>query len=184
MSDSKNMRGNISGKSAKKLLQLLILKSTPQDLPYSLSLTVQLSVFYILSGIVVLQTTLSPDDIYAGILLGFIVQYAFAYMVLAALNKNARFMQTFCALIGAGLLFNLMSWPVFSVLANEATNDALKSSMSLVFLLLISWEVLVKAHIFKHALELKMFAALVLSFSLFFISVTLSQLLLPVSTGS
>jgi hypothetical protein len=51
--------------------------------------------------------------------------------------------------------------------------------MSLVFLLVISWEVLVKAHIFKHALDMKMFGALALSFSLFFISVALSQLLFP-----
>ncbi len=181
---SENTPKNILGKLPEKLLALLVLKSTPQDLPYSLLLTVQLSVFYLLSGITVLQTTLAPDDIYAGILLGLVVQFAFTYSVLATLNKSARFMQTFCALIGAGLLFNLISWPVFSVLADETTSDALKSSMSLAFLLLISWEVLVKAHIFKHALELKMFGALALSFSLFFISVTLSQLLLPASAGS
>jgi hypothetical protein len=163
-----------------KLLALLILKSTPQDLPYSSGLTLQLAVFYVLSGIVVLQTTLSPDDMVAGILLGLFVQYVFAYAVLAALNKSARFLQTFCALIGASLLFNLISWPVFSALSDETAQDSLKASMSLLFLLLISWEVLVKAHIFKHALEMKMFGALALSFSLFFISVTLSQLLFPV----
>ena len=167
-----------------KLLSLLILKSTPQELPYSLRLTMQLAVFYVLSGIVVLETTLSPDNLYAGILLGLIVQYVFAYAVLAALDKRARFLQTFCALIGAGMLFNLLSWPVFTVFSDETAQDALKSSMSLLFLLLISWEVLVKAYVFKHALEMKMFGALALSFSLFFISVTLSQLLFPVEAAS
>jgi hypothetical protein len=72
-----------------------------------------------------------------------------------------------------------LSWPVFLVIADETATESLKSSMSLMFLLIISWEVLVKAHIFKHALEMKMFSALALSFSLFFISVTLSQLLFP-----
>jgi|GEM_PF-2242501 len=167
-----------------KLLALLILKSTPQDLPYSPRLTMQLAVFYVLSGIVVLQTTLSPDDLYAGILLGILIQYVFAYAILAALHKSARFLQTFCALIGAGMLFNLISWPVFAVLSDETSQDVLKSSMSLLFLLIISWEVLVKAYIFKHALEMKMFAALALSFSLFFISVTLSQLLFPMEAAS
>lgn len=166
-----------------KLLSLLILKSTPQELPYSLRLTMRLAVFYVLSGIVVLETTLSPDNLYAGILLGLIVQYVFAYAVLAALDKKARFLQTFCALIGAGMLFNLLSWPVFTVFSDETAQDALKSSMSLLFLLLISWEVLVKAYVFKHALEMKMFGALALSFSLFFISVTLSQLLFPVEAA-
>lgn len=167
-----------------KLLALLFLKSTPQDLPYSMALTVQLSFFYVLSGIVVLQTTLAPDDMFAGIVLGLLVQYIFVYAVLAALNKSARFMQTFCAVIGASLLFNLLSWPVFTVLSDETSQEAIKSSMSLLFLLLISWEVLVKAHIFKNALEMKMFGALALSFSLFFISVTLSQLLFPAEAAS
>jgi len=172
MSDPKKISG--------KLLALLFLKATPQDLPYSLRLTIQLLVFYVLSGVIVLQTTLAPDDLYAGIILGVLVQYVFAYAVLLALHKSARLMQTFAAMVGVSLLFNVISWPVFSVLADNAAGEALKSTMSLVFLLLISWEVLVKAHIFKHALEMKMFGALALSFSLFFISITLSQLLLPV----
>lgn len=163
---------------------MLFLKATPQDLPYSPLLTIQLVVFYFLSGVIVLQTTLSPDNLYAGILLGVVVQYVFAYSVLAALSKSARLMQTFSALIGVSLLFNVISWPVFSVLADQVASDALKSTMSLMFLLLISWEVLVKAHIFKHALEMKMFGALALSFSLFFISITLSQMLLPAQAAS
>jgi hypothetical protein len=167
-----------------KLLALLFLKSTPQDLPYSMALTVQLSFFYVLSGVVVLQTTLAPDDMFAGIVLGLLVQYVFVYAVLAALDKSARFMQTFCAVIGVSLIFNLLSWPVFAVLSDETSQDAIQSSMSLLFLLLISWEVLVKAHIFKNALEMKMFGALALSFSLFFISVTLSQLLFPAEVAS
>ena len=162
-----------------KLLSLLFLKSAPQDLPYSAALTMRLAIFYFLSGIVVLQTTLNPDNMVAGIFLGLLVQYVFAFAVLTALDKSPRFMQTFCALIGVGLLFNLLSWPVFAVLSDGPSQEAVKSTMSLLFLLLISWEVLVKAYIFKHALEMKMVAALALSFSLFFISVTLSQLLFP-----
>lgn len=171
MSDPKKILG--------KLLALLFLKSAPQDLPYSFSWTAQLVILYIVSGVVVLQTTMAPDNLYAGILLGVFVQYLFTYAVLTALNKAPRLMQTYAALIGVSLLFNVISWPVFSVLADESAGDALKSTMSLMFLLLISWEVLVKAHIFRHALEMRMFGALALSFSLFFISITLSQLLLP-----
>ena len=162
-----------------KFLALLILKTAPQDLPYSQRLTVQLAALYIFSGIVVLQTTLNPEDMLGGLILGLVIQLAFTYLVLQALNRSARFVQTFCAIIGVSVLFNLMSWPILSVLADEAALESLQSSMSLLFLLLISWEVLVKAHIFRHALEMRMFSALALSFSLFFISVALSQLLFP-----
>ena len=163
-----------------KLLALLTLRSAPQDLPYSPSLTVQLAVVYILSGVMIVKTTVSSADTLSGILLGLLVQLVFTYSVLHALNKRPRFVQTFCAILGVSILFNLISWPVFALLADETIDDSLRSSMSLAFLLVISWEVLVKAHIFKHALEMKMFSALALSFSLFFISVALSQLILTV----
>ena len=163
-----------------KLLSLLFLRSAPQDLSYSSRLLLQLAVAYLFSGIVVLQTTLNPDDMFAGIFLGFFVQYAFTYLVLQALGRRSRFLQTFCAILGVGILFNLLSWPVFSVLSDASISEASKASMSLMFLMLISWEVLVKAHIFRHALEMKMFSALALSFSLFFISIALSQLFFPV----
>jgi hypothetical protein len=167
-----------------KLLALMLLKSAPQDLPYSPRLAVQLTVAYIVSGIVVLHTTLNPDDMVAGILLGFAVQYVFTYVILKALKKAPRFVQTFSAILGAGLMFNLLSWPVFAVLTAGPISVGLQSYMSLAFLLIISWEVLVKAHIFRHALEMNIFAALVLSFSLFFISIVLSQLFFPVEGAS
>ena len=166
-----------------KLLLLMFLKSAPQDLPYSLRLTLQLVAAYLFSAIVVLQTTLNPDDMFAGILLGFFVQLVFTYLVLQALGRRSRFLQTFCAMLGVGVLFNLLSWPVFSVLTDVSLSETLKSSVSLVFLMLISWEVLVKAYIFRHALEMKMFSALALSFSLFFISIALSQLFFPAETA-
>ena len=162
-----------------KLLSLLILKTAPQDLSYSPQYAVRLALVYILSGLIVLQTTLAPEGALSGMILGLAIQYVFTYAVLQALNCGARMVQTFSAILGVGIIFNLLSWPVLAVLSDQMATESMKSSMSLVFLLLISWEVLVKAHIFKHALEMKMFSALALSLSLFFISVALSQLLFP-----
>ena len=166
-----------------KLLALMILKSAPQDLPYSPQFAVQMAIVYIFSGLVVLQSTLSPDDMLGGLLLGLFVQLVFTYLVLRALNRSARFVQTISAMLAVSILFNLLSWPVFIVVADAAATEGLKATMSLMFLLIISWEVLVKAYIFRHALEMKMLSALALSFSLFFISVTLSQLLFPVQAA-
>ena len=162
-----------------KLLALMILKAAPQDLPYSKQIVALFAAAYIFSGLAVLQTTLNPDDMFAGLLLGLAIHVVFTYSILRALNRGARLVQTLSAILGVGILFNLLSWPMLSVFADETSAESLKASMSLLFLLLISWEVLVKAHIFRHALEIKMFSALALSFSLFFISVALSQLLFP-----
>ena len=161
------------------LIALLILKATPQDLPYSTQLTLKLVAGYVISGIVVLQATLNPDGLIQELLLGLLIQLVFTYAVLRALNYGARFVQTFCAILGVGILFNLISWPILAMLSDAAASDTMKSSLSLMFLMIMSWEVLVKAHIYKHALEIKMFSALALSFSLFFISIALLQLLFP-----
>ncbi len=163
-----------------KLLLMLFLKAVPQDMPYSVQKTAQMVMAYLFSGMVVLQTTLNPENILVGLLLGFFVQYGFVYIVLKALDRKPRFMQSFYAILGVSVIFNIMAWPIFSIMADELSNDDLKSSVSLLFLMLISWEVLVKAHIFKHALDMKMLGAMALSFSLFFLSVSLSQLLIPV----
>ena len=143
-----------------------------------------MALVYFFTGLVVLQSTLSPDDMLGGLLLGLCVQLVFTYLVLRALNRSARFVQTISAMLVVSILFNLLSWPVFIVVADATATEGLKATMSLMFLLIISWEVLVKAHIFRHALEMKMLSALALSFSLFFISVTLSQLLFPVQAAS
>lgn len=166
-----------------KLLALMILKSAPQDLPYSLQFAVQMAFVYVFSGLVILQSTLSPDNMLGGLILGLFVQLVFTYLVLRALNRSARFIQTISAMLVVSILFNLLSWPVFIVVADATATEGLKATMSFMFLLIISWEVLVKAHIFRHALEMKMLSALALSFSLFFISVTLSQLLFPVQAA-
>lgn len=166
------------------LIALLILKAMPQDLPYSAQLTLKLVAGYVFSGIVVLQATLNPDGLIQGLLLGLLIQLVFTYVILQALNHPARFLQTLCAILGVGILFNLLSWPVLAMLSDGAASDTMKSSLSLMFLMIMSWEVLVKAHIYKHALEIKMFSALALSFSLFFISIALSRLLFPAETSN
>lgn len=167
-----------------KILSMLFLKTAPQDLPYAPQFPVQMALVYIFSGVVVLQTTLKPEDMLGGLILSLVVQFSFTYLVLGALNKTARFVQTMSAILAVGIMFNLLSWPVFIVIADTTATEALKSTMSLLFLFVMSWEVLVKAHIFRHALEMRMFSAMALSFSLLFISVALSQMLFPAESAS
>ena len=166
-----------------KLLSLLFLRAAPQDLPYSQQGVVLTSAVYVFSGYVVLQSSMAPDDILPGLLLSLIIQLTFTFLVLRSLNRTARFVQTVTAILGVSILFNLLSWPVISVLADVSVKDEVRSSMSLLFLMVISWEVLVKAHILRHALEIKMFSALALSFSLLFISVALAQMIFPAETA-
>ncbi len=167
-----------------KLIALLFLKATPQDLPFDKALAIRLSFFYWFSGVLVLSTTLRPGLEVQSMVLSLAVLLGFTYVMLRAFNLEARFLQTFSAMAGVSVLFNIASWPLLYVVSNETGNESSQAIVSLFFLMLISWEILVKAHIFKHALELSMFKAMILSFSLFFITMTLSQLLFPSGAAS
>jgi len=166
----------------KKLIAMLFLKAAPQDLSFKPTLAVRLAFLYWFSGVLVLATTLQPSDVVASMLLSLLVLLAFVSGVLRVFNQQTRFIQTFSAVAGVGVLFNLLSWPVLMILSGDdgaAADETMVPALSFVFLMMISWEVLVKAHIFKNALEIAMINALLLSFALFFISMTLSQLIFP-----
>lgn len=162
-----------------KLLALIFLKAAPQDISYSKSLARQWSILYIIISFIVLQTTINNDVILPGIMLSLLITAGFVYIVLNAMKKVARFVQTFTAMIGVSAILNLVSWPVFMVLSNDAITETTRASMSLLFLIMMGWEIMVKTHIFRHALEVHVFSALALSFALLFISVAMSRLLLP-----
>ena len=92
---------------------------------------------------------------------------------------KARYLQTVTALIGTGIIFNLMAWPVLSFGGLEQASAVAGQLLSLVVIALISWEVLVTAHIFRNALDTKMTQAVLLSMALFLVTLTLSQLVFP-----
>jgi len=165
----------------KKIMAMLFLKAAPQDLSFKPSLAVRLAFFYWFSGVLVLSSTLQPSDVMASMLLSLVILGGFVFGVLRVFNRQARFIQTFSAVVGVSILFNFLSWPILMILSGDdgSADETMVPALSFIFLMMISWEVLVKAHIFKHALEIAMVNALLLSFALFFISMTLSQLLFP-----
>ena len=134
---------------------------------------------YLLTGVLVLQSTIDPEGVIPGMILGLSVQLLFTWAILYSMQRQARFTQTITAMLGVGTLFNLLSWPLFHLVADASAVESVQQTMSLLFLLLISWEVLVKAFIYRHAMEIQMASALLLSLCLLFISFVLSQILLP-----
>lgn len=162
-----------------KIVLLLFLKAAPQDLPYSSRLLVRIIFLYVGSGLVVTSGVAEPALALWRVVLSLAVISVFCYMILAALNIKARFLQTVTALIGTGIIFNLLAWPVLSFGDIEQASAVAVQLLSLAVIALISWEVLVTAHIFRNALDTKMTQAVLLSMALFLVTLTLSQLVFP-----
>lgn len=154
---------------------MLLLRGGPQDMPYSTSLSQRMVFLYWFSGLVVLATTLRPEAFIASMTLSVALMAGYLYAVLALVGKSPRYAQTLAAYAGVGALFNVISWPLMALVAVTPENDGLMSLLSLLFLLLISWEVLVKAFIWRHALDSGMFHGLLLALALFFLTMILTQ---------
>ncbi|MES0326758.1 MAG: hypothetical protein ABUK13_01085 [Gammaproteobacteria bacterium] len=167
---------------AQKIIIMLLLKTAPQDLPYSTGLMGRVIFFYFISGIVVVGGMVESSLAMGRMLLNIGIIFFFSYVILSSLNLMTRFVQTMTALIGTGIVFNLLAWPVLIYSNMEPASEFAEPLLSVVVLMLISWEILVTAHIFRNALNTKMTQAVILSMALFFVSLTLSQLVFPESS--
>jgi hypothetical protein len=167
---------------AKKIIIMLLLKTAPEDLPYSTGLMGRVIFLYFISGIVVVSDTVELSLAMGHMLLNISIILFFSYVVLSSLNLKTRFVQMVTAMIGTGIIFNLLAWPVLSYNDIEQASEFAQQLFLLVVLMLVSWEVLVTAHIFRNALNTKMTQAVILSMALFFVSLTLSQLVFPESS--
>ncbi len=160
-------------------MMMLLLKTAPGDLPYSFGLMNRIIFLYLVSGLVVQSELVEPSLSISRMVLNIVITLFFSYAILSALNLKARLVQTISALVGVGIIFNLLAWPLLNQLGEEASTEPVAGIISLLVLLLMSWELLVTAHIFRHALNVKIAQGIMLALGLFFISITLSQMIFP-----
>jgi hypothetical protein len=156
----------------------MLLKLGPEDVMYSVRLMQRSLALYVLSGFMLLINRVDASVAMVEMISDALVLMGFSYAVLASLNKKPRFVQTMSTLAGIGVIFHVLSLPLITALDNEP-GDAASSLISLVMLMLISWQLLVIAHIYRRALNSSMMNAIALSFALLVISITVSRILFP-----
>ena len=164
---------------AQNLLSIMLLRKGPQDLPYSLSLLKMMTFLYLASGVMVLATAMTTGQALANMVLDAAVLFAFSYVCLSLLGFRARFVQTVSALAGIGIVYHVLAWPLFIQLHGVQSGQQGVTIAALLMLLLISWQVLVFAHVFRHAMQLSMGRALALSFGYLFLSMAVAEILFP-----
>ena len=162
---------------ALRLMAIMLLRAGPQHMPYSISLLGILTAFYLVSGVLVIVTSMSVAQAAANLMLDVAVLFAFSYFCLSVLRLKARFVQMVSALAGVGAVYHLLAWPLFIQLQTMQPEQQGVTIVALLMLLLISWQVLVFAHIFRHAMQMSMLRALVLSFGYLFLSIAAAELI-------
>ena len=160
----------------------MLLQASPQDILYSRALMVRMIFFYFLSGVLVMSGLMEASVAPVRMLFSISILLVFSYALLTALNKLARLVQTVTALAGSGILFNILAWPVLGYMSVPDVPDTTMQMLSLFMLMVLSWEIMVTAHIYRHALNIQVLSAILLSLGLFFISLSLTQMIFPEMT--
>jgi len=133
------------------LLDMMRLRSGPQDLPASRGLLLVLVALYLAQGFVAGSVIDEPD---AGprTALAVAVQFAAIGALLRVRGFVERTPQTLSALAGTGFLFGLLSVAVLS----RIDPGAPQPDLALLYLGLFAWSLLVDGHIYRHALSIKL----------------------------
>ena len=130
------------------------LRGGPQDLPYSQFLMGLCIACYALVGLGVSLLDQSPGLALVSMAVDTILLLALAWLALWVRNNTSRMVQTVTALAGTGTLFGLIGWPIIAWL--QSVGDETPSSLALMLLLLVVWNIAVIGNILRHALELPM----------------------------
>ncbi len=144
------------------LLDMLRLRSGPQYMPECWLLAATLSFAYIALGFIADQI-LGETDGAPRSLLAIGVQFGIVAVLLNIRNFQIRLPQTLAALAGTGLFFGLLSLLILTRI------DPGKPQPDLAFLYLglFGWSLAVDAHIYRHALSIKMGIGVLLAVLIF-----------------
>jgi hypothetical protein len=165
---------------AKAFLSIALWRQTPAHLPASLFL---LALTACAAGLMeVLDVLLSPgpqDRIMTRVALEVGLPLAFTWAVLALSRRRARFLQTATALLGIGVLAEIVLYPLAAL--RSAMGDDRIASIPVGLLLFVGfiWYLLACAHVWRAALDSGLIVGGVISVGYLILSIALEQQLLP-----
>lgn len=131
--------------------QLTLLKRRPQELPDSLFLLqVLLAIDLTLNLLLSLQAFEGPVDALMAILLELVLGAALLFAGLHSVGHSARWRQTFCALLGVGIVGALVSMGYRLI----AALLGLPLVAGVLDLVVFFWLILAMGHVVRHAFEI------------------------------
>lgn len=162
----------------KRYWRVSIFKDTPENTPYSAFLLVLAAfVFFIL---ILLQWSIADikqqfrfsTSVFAA--LSLVASYfAYSFLLLTCYNKASRMVQTLTSLLASHVLIHFFAVPLLLITPLLMSTEpgqpgtlALSILYVILTLVLTAWQFLVTAHIYKSALDLEYFAAVLASFGL------------------
>lgn len=145
-----------------RLLDMMRLRSGPQDLPTGWKLAIILIALYVTQGFYADRALVEADDAPRS-LVAITVQFAAIAALLSSRRLSARIPQTISALAGTGFMFGLLSL----LLLAQIEPGRSQPNLALFYLILFGWSLAVDGHIYRHALSIKMSIGVLLAVLIF-----------------
>lgn len=162
-------------------VNLLQLKSGPQQLPASDRVFLGSVAALVLVSLFVATSIYSLELALIRIGLDLLIQAVVVASLLNWVGHAARFRQTFAAMCGTGALLILLMWPLIEILHERAPEETLTGVATIALFGIYGWSVAIIAHIWRHALDLRMGQTVLLALGYFIGSVVVIETLAPVN---
>ena len=165
---------------AKAFWDIALWRRTPAQLPASLLLlTLVAAAAALLEILSAFLPPVSSDRIFTRVVLSVGLPLGFAWAVLVLARHRQRFLQTGIALLGVGVLAELVLYPIGSLI-HVIGSDRL-ASLPLGFLMVVGliWYLLACANIWRAALDSGLSLGVAISVGYLLLSIAVEQQLLP-----
>lgn len=149
-------------------IDILLLRGTPADAPASTALLLQLLVLDLISSLLYLQA-MGSEILFAPLLGRLLLRIVLVYGALWLFGRQQRFLQAAIALYAVSVLLTFVLMPVAAALVRSPTESADLGTqfLQLGFLSILLWSIVIDAHVFRHALNLRIWYTLPLALLLF-----------------
>ena len=134
-----------------RLIDILRLRSGPQDMPAGWNLAIVLILAYIAQGFFIDQI-LADGEAAPRSLLAITVQFLTIAVLLNIKKFAGRLTQTLSTLAGTGLIFGFLS----ILLVSQAEPEQNQPGLAMIWFAVFLWSLAVDAHIYRHALSITM----------------------------
>lgn len=172
-----------SAQPLSSVLQLFVdlvrLRARPQDLPASDGLVLVSALALAVTTTLALQPFYPLTTGSARVGLDLLLQLLIVQGTLRAIGHPERFRQTFTAICGTGVIFTLLAWPLYTILVDRDPSHPIAGASVLLVFGIYGWAVAVLGHILRHALEIRMSAALGCALLYVVVTTAVGEMLLP-----
>ena len=153
---------------AMRFIDICLFKAGPADVPSSHWLLKLTLLAYFILGVIVSRLDSAWDVSLFTSLADVLVMMVFVWLILSFRGLQKRYKQTLTAMAGAGSCIGFVGIPIVMLFNQVSEQERLSNYTMLLMIAVMFWSLMVTAHIFRFALEIKpgMAAMLTLAYTI------------------